>query len=342
MGTEITLEQVTEGKIDGTGALDKFMATMTQQLMVHLRRDDINSTQFAEIYAASLNPMMQQAIAFVLTKPKAEAETDLIIKQHEKLDAEIAGILKQNELLDKQIEKMDYEIENIQLQNQMLLKQMEKLDQDILYVKEQILLSQAQREKILQEIENLKLQEQILVQQVEESKQKVLLMKAQVRLTEAQADKTEAEIPLIEQKIVNLAAELDVLKATIQKALQEVELMKQKVKTERAQTEDTTDGVTPVKGTIGKKNILLTHQATGFIRDAEQKAAKILTDLWSLNKSAEPANTFIAQIAGKVVGWKDGAPQTHTVNGEPQTVSAIKASVDTLIKGVDPTYKSTP
>ena len=66
----------------------------------------------------------------------------------------------------------------------------------------------------------------------------------------------------------------------------QVAILDQKLITETAQTQDsTTQGV--VEGVIGKQKVLYTNQADGFTRDAEQKASRIVSDLWGIAKSAD-------------------------------------------------------
>lgn len=75
---------------------------------------------------------------------------------------------------------------------------------------------------------------------------------------------------------------------TIQSSGQENnnELIAQKVKTEKAQIEDAVDGFA-VLGTIGKQKEVYTAQVKGFRDDALQKAAKLMTDIWSVQRSTD-------------------------------------------------------
>ena len=66
----------------------------------------------------------------------------------------------------------------------------------------------------------------------------------------------------------------------------QIELMLQKIKTEKAQIEDVVDGV-PVLGVIGKQKTLYTRQADGFLRDAEHKMAKLMADVWAVQRTTD-------------------------------------------------------
>lgn len=311
--TTIELTDVTEGKVNGNGAVDKFLETISAQLLVHLRKDDINSAQFAEIYAASINPIFQQAITFVLNKDKVAAEVSLIGKQEDKIDSEIIGQEKTNELIDQQILKMQ---------------------EEVLYTKEQVLNAQVERQKMEVEIEVLEFQKQKIEQEVEVAKQQVLQSIEQVKLIKEQVLKTAAETRLTDQKAINAIQELELLKEQTTRTQNESDLMLQKVKTEIAQIKDQVDGV-DVAGSIGRKNTLMRRQADGFLRDAEQKAAKIMSDLWSIEKSADPAGTPIAFVTGEVTGMDGDQPvPSEDTNGVPSTFKAITEAVNALNDGV--------
>lgn len=86
----------------------------------------------------------------------------------------------------------------------------------------------------------------------------------------------------------------------------QIELMLQKIKTEKAQIEDLVDGV-PVVGVIGKQKTLYERQADGFLRDAEHKMAKLMADVWAVQRttdeefapSTELANASIDSVITK-------------------------------------------
>jgi DNA-binding SARP family transcriptional activator len=123
---------------------------------------------------------------------------------------------------------------------------------------------------------------------------------AEIALIEAQTSKVQAEQELVERQTLNaieegkvliaqeckLRAEYDVLMQTKLKTGQETELLLWKVNTEKAQT--VALGVDP-DSVIGKQKILYQAQATGFERDAEQKAAKLMIDSWNVRRTTDEA-----------------------------------------------------
>lgn len=69
-------------------------------------------------------------------------------------------------------------------------------------------------------------------------------------------------------------------------------MLTEQAEAQRAQTMDTrSDGVTPVAGQIGKQKELYTQQITSYQRDAETKAAKIISDAWITQKTIDEGLT---------------------------------------------------
>lgn len=98
-------------------------------------------------------------------------------------------------------------------------------------------------------------------------------------LTQAQIDKANKELVLLDKQIELIEAQI---------ASQEANntLIAQKVKTEKAQIQDTVDGEVVV-GVTGAQTALYKQQKEGFIRDAEQKALKIISDTWITRKTVD-------------------------------------------------------
>jgi len=107
------------------------------------------------------------------------------------------------------------------------------------------------------------------------------------------------------QDLLNKAAQLTALQ---DKTASEIALLAQRTLTEKAQINDIVDGITIYAedsdgvptiylGSLGKQQGLQKTQANSFNRDAEQKALKILTDIWSVSKS----------VSGDSIDTPDGA-----------------------------------
>lgn len=113
-----------------------------------------------------------------------------------------------------------------------------------------------------------------------------VLLQAQIDL-EAQKllNAIQEEQVLIAQKC-KLQAEFDLTQAQTERTNEELALLTQKTATERAQTQAT--GVDD-NSVIGKQKLLYAAQTAGFARDAEQKAAKLMADTWSVRRTTDEA-----------------------------------------------------
>lgn len=107
-------------------------------------------------------------------------------------------------------------------------------------------------------------------------------------LIQAQIDLANKQIELADKELLQKDKELELLAKQIQLQEAQAELARQKVKTEIAQINDTVDGV-PVTGVVGAQIALYKQQKEGFIRDAEQKALKIIADTWITRKTVDEA-----------------------------------------------------
>lgn len=105
-------------------------------------------------------------------------------------------------------------------------------------------------------------------------------------LTQAQIDKASKELALLDKQIELIEAQI---------ASQEANnaLIAQKVKTEKSQIQDIVDGEVVV-GVTGAQTALYKQQKEGFIRDAEQKALKIISDTWITRVTVDDATPLPA------------------------------------------------
>lgn len=103
----------------------------------------------------------------------------------------------------------------------------------------------------------------------------------QFELAKSQVLATEASIANTQDQLLTAAKQRELITNQILKTTNETELLAQKKVTEVAATEDVTTG------TIGKQQLLYQRQADGFLRDAEQQAAKIFADNVNVQRSTD-------------------------------------------------------
>ena len=120
----VTVDDITQGSVTGTGIFDKLMATVAAQLQAEFKADRITQTDYGQVYVSALNNTLGQAIQFLLTKDQAALQAATLAAQYEKI------------ALEKQI---------LELQKQQLTLQLAQLEQQTLLIKSQILTDAAQR-----------------------------------------------------------------------------------------------------------------------------------------------------------------------------------------------------
>jgi len=155
------------------------------------------------------------------------------------------------------------------------LLQKDKLSLEALLLEQQILLAKVGVEKAQAELKLLQ--------------QSLLKIPAEIALLTQQTSNLAAEalnIPkqglVLDGQKCKLNAEFDLLTAEKLKSAAETTLLGQKQVTEKAQVMSI--GV-DADSVIGKQKALYTAQTEGFKRDAEQKAAKLMTDTWSVRRT---------------------------------------------------------
>lgn len=142
------------------------------------------------------------------------------------------------------------------------------------------------------------LEGQLLAAQIEK-------IQAEKALVEQQTLNAAKELLVLEAQICKLQAEYDVIMETKLKTAEERALLQWKAVTEKAQTIGA--GVDP-DSVVGKQKQLYQAQADGFKRDAEQKAAKIMSDSWSVQRTTDnelaptTTNKLDAASIGRAVG----------------------------------------
>lgn len=103
----VTVDDITQGSVTGTGIFDKLMATVAAQLQAEFKADRITQTDYGQVYVSALNNTLGQAIQFLLTKDQAALQAATLAAQYEKI------------ALEKQI----LELQLAQLEQQTLLTQ---------------------------------------------------------------------------------------------------------------------------------------------------------------------------------------------------------------------------
>lgn len=245
----ITLNQLTEASLDGLGAFDVLMRANKAHLEAEFQKNRIKGAEYATVYLGSLESVLNAALQFLLQKDKAALEAQLIEQQ----------------ILLAEVEVVKANAQVLQIQSQT-----ELVKQQTINALAELAIIQANALKIPAEIAQLE---------------------AQTRLTDQQKVNLVAEslnIPkqglVLDGQKCKLDAEFDLLQTTNLKTVEEKQLLLWKTNTEKAQTLNA--GVDD-NSVIGKQKALYAAQTSGFTRDAEQKAAKVMVDSWNVRRTTD-------------------------------------------------------
>ena len=296
---EITISQITTGMLNGDGNFDTLMSTINDHIAAQYEKNRITSSDFGAVYLGAIQTTLEQAINFTLSAGKTELEEKILQAQLEKLELEkqlatlqVERAVTENLTARVQLEVAQKELAQMDLQSALIAAQTAKTNGEVT-------LTQQQVNHTVQEIELVK--QKLITEKAQTSDGYAGVVGKQVSLITAQTAKTNTETTLTQQQV--------------DRTVQETELVKQKLTTEKAQTADGYSGV------VGRQMELYQAQATGFTRDSEQKAAKLVLDIVATQMTQDDA---------------------YTVQGTNLHSTAIGAFVNKLATGIGVTIPAAP
>lgn len=311
--TTTVISDLTSGSINGEGIFDKLMEATTIRLDDAFHKNRITSTDYSTILNAGIATAMQQAISYLLGVKSADAQADLVRAQVLLADQELINSGVQKSILDAQlvqlnaqtdiiVEGLNTALEDTKIKKQQLINlitedlksvaNVANIEADTLTKSQQLTNLVTQNLKALEDVEIAKadvlLKAQQLTNLITENAKAIThtgniaedtAMKVQQKLNLAE------EVLKTKQDTANALSTNTVIVNQGNKVLSEIGLLDQKKVSETAQTEATAapDSV------IGKQTSLYQKQTDGFDRDAEQKAAKMALDTWSIRQSTDGA-----------------------------------------------------
>lgn len=238
----IELSDLTGGEVAGNGAFDELMRAVKAHLAEEYSKGRITGDMYAQAYISAVDMAMGNANSFLL----------------------------QRQITNQQVRLLDAQIENEELNKQLIQKQIDKLEQDTLYVSKQV--EKADSDIALVDAQTLNQGKQGLVLD-----QTVANAIKDLEVKDTNITAQEAQTAMVVQQTVNAESQDDQIKKQTLKIQAEIDVLEQRAISELAQTSNTVNGQ-PIGGVLGKQVELYQNQADGYLRDAEQKAAKIFND----------------------------------------------------------------
>jgi len=247
--TALVIADLTESSLDGKGVFDVLMRANKAHLESEFQKNRIKGSEYSTVYLGSLEAAMRISLEFLTQRQRIDLEARLMEQQILVAQAQVTKSLSEVDLMKAQVLKAVAEVD--------LMKE------QVAIAKVQLEINRLGLEKIPAEIAHLN---------------------AQTGLIGQQKLNAEVEKDVLLNTVCKLKAEYDVLLGTVQKVAAENALLTQKSVTEKAQV--TAIGVDD-NSVIGKQKILYAAQTDGFARDAEQKAAKLMADVWSVQRTTD-------------------------------------------------------
>ena len=266
--TVLTNSDLTTACITGEGVFDVLMRSVKAHLEEEFKRGTIKGPEYSTVYLGSMNLAMQTGLSFLLQKQKIDLEAQLLTKQLAIADAEI--LIKAQHVL---IAQQELAIATAKLAN--IPKEGTLLDsQNALVVQQAVnLVSENLHTVAKTSIVNANLTTETM---------RNFVHPTDVTLS----GEYDMQRQVLKAQECKLRAEFDLTTSTTQKSAGEILLLAQKTATEKAQILSL--GV-DADSVVGKQKALYTAQTNGFARDAEQKAAKLMADTWSVRRTTDEA-----------------------------------------------------
>lgn len=107
--TPLTLAQLTEGSLSGDGVFDVLMNATKAHLESEYAKNRIRGPEYSQVYLASMQAVLQQATAFLLTKDKAANEAAMVAAQIALLEQQRLNAIAEHDVLLAQKCKLDAE-----------------------------------------------------------------------------------------------------------------------------------------------------------------------------------------------------------------------------------------
>lgn len=109
VATPLTLAQLTEGSLSGDGVFDVLMNATKAHLESEYTKNRIRGPEYSQVYLASMQAVLQQATAFLLTKDKAANEAAMVAAQIALLEQQRLNAIAEHDVLLAQKCKLDAE-----------------------------------------------------------------------------------------------------------------------------------------------------------------------------------------------------------------------------------------
>ena len=317
--TKVDIADLTHASIDGNGVFDVLMRAVNAHLQKEWSANRLKGTEYSTVYLGALESTMNASLQFLLARDKTNAELDILKQQLVNLKVEEANAIKQGLQLVAQTAVTTQQ--KINLEDELLTsaKQRTSIDNEIDVRTRQVLIAEAQSAKDLlvketqisqttQQTSNLFLeagnitkQGAVLTNQAAQIAQETIKSVVQTSLVTKQELQVVAETLNVPKQGELIDAQKNVqTQQKLNLEAQKLNIPKEGalVDAQKALTDQKKLTEIDALLTATAQRSVLTAQATGFTRDAEQKAAEIMIRGFSVVATATEMNAAAASLYG--------------------------------------------
>lgn len=265
---------VGDGTLTGTGAFDVLMKAVNKHLEEQYKKQRLSSAEWGKVYIQGIELALTQGANFVIAANTAAWAGENSKRQAQMLEIQKALLLQDHstKVLETITAKMG----------------LTKMQIDA-YVSQGGLVSmKAKIGEIYHDILAKEAQQMLLTEQVDSAR-------AQTKNTLLSGNAVAGSIAL-DNELKGHEKLLKIIEQTLRN--KQVILTDEQIDAARAQTKGTiTGGVTAVSGILGSQKALYDQQRSSYVHDSMNKAARLLSDAWTTQKTVDdawvPPNVFL-------------------------------------------------
>lgn len=265
-----TVDQLTQGSVGGNGIFDQVMATVSAHIEGQYNKGIIGQSEVAQVYIAAIQTVLPQSLQFLLTQDQVYWQTRLV-----QLQAQNAYLERAKLVADVETAKLIA----YRTQAEAYAAQVAAITAQMTYANNKL-----QLVKTLQEINSLEARQAL----EEEAFNDAWL-------------KTHTTMPGGGAAGGHAAKDFALKDAALVTAQKQQDLLTAQTNVQRAQTYDTNTDTTPVAGIMGTQKLLYTQQIQSYKDDGQNKAVKVVADLWTSAKALDDATQSPGPLAGNLI-----------------------------------------
>jgi hypothetical protein len=302
-----TVDQLTQGAVGGSGVFDQIMATVSAHITGQYHAGIIGQSEVAQVYIAAIQTVLPQSLQFLLNQDQTYWATRLVQLQAQNTYLERAKLVAEVETA--KLIAFRTQAEAYSAQVAALTAQMNFANTKLMLV------------KILQDINLSEAQQAVTEESFNDA-----WLKTHTTLPGGAAAGGHAQKDFALKDAALVTAEKQQLVLTGQANVQ------------RAQTYDTNTDTTPVAGIMGTQKLLYSQQIQSYKDDGQNKAVKMVADLWTSAKALDDATQSPGPLAGNLILSMNkylnnlGLPHAYNNPDTPAT-GAPSADADPYVPG---------